>query len=90
MSSAQATNVSFSVPQKQGHSPLHKAAQRQNRHVILWMAEADNEVGAGFSPEERKQVGEADVGGHRPSEIWRSLGGDESFAEWMKRTFEFE
>ena len=85
-----AANVSFSVPQKQGHSPLHKAAQRQNRHVIEWMAEADNEAGAGLTTEERKQAGEADFGGHRPSEIWLSLGGHESFAAWMKRKFEFE
>jgi hypothetical protein len=82
--------VSFHIPQKQGHSPLHKASQRQNRHVIEWMAEAADQGGAGLSPEERRQASEADVGGHRPSEIWRSIGGDESFAEWMKRTFEFE
>lgn len=85
-----AANVSFFIPQKQGHSPLHKAAQRQNRHVIEWLADADNEVGAGLSPEERKRAGEADFGGHRPSEIWLSLGGEESFAAWMKHTFEFE
>jgi hypothetical protein len=82
--------VSFHIPQKQGHSPLHKASQRQNRHVIEWMAEAADQGGAGLSPLERRQASEADFGGHRPSEIWRSLGGDESFAEWMKRNFEFE
>jgi hypothetical protein len=57
--------------------------------VIEWMAETADQGGAGVLPLEQRQASEADVGGHRPSKIWCSLGGDESFVEWMKTTFEF-
>lgn len=40
-------------------------------------------MGAALSDSEHKLVGQADDGGHKPSEIWRSAGGDESFAQFM-------
>jgi ankyrin repeat protein len=85
-----AAGVSFSTPQKQGHSALHKAAQRKNRHVIEWMAQSADEGGAGLSSKERHQASRPDLGGHRPSEIWRSVGGDACFANQIKAKFESE
>ena len=81
----QQAGVSFVHRQKQGHTCLHKAAQRQNRHVIEWMAQSLVEGGAGLSSEENKAAGEPDEGGHVPSEIWRSVGGAVEFADWMQR-----
>ena len=77
--------VSFVERQKQGHSACHKAAQRQNRHVIEWLAQSSEEGGAGLSDDEKREAGERDEGGHAPSDIWKSVGGDEQFAEWMKQ-----
>ena len=105
--------VIFTTKQSQGHSPLHKAAQKKNRHVIEWMAfsstpaggvaatttamtEPDNscdddeklqqpqQVGANLSQEEKIAAGSPDHGGHLPSSIWLSVGGDPIFATWMK------
>jgi hypothetical protein len=84
----QKAGVSFVASQKQGHSPLHKAAQRMNRHVIQWMMEHTDRGGAGLDTEQRKDAATPDLGGHRPSEIWCSVGGDEAFAEIIKREFE--
>jgi hypothetical protein len=52
------------------------------------MMESADEGGAGLSPTEMAQAGKPDVGGHRASEIWRSVGGDESFAKKIETTFE--
>jgi hypothetical protein len=76
--------VSFSERQKQGHSCAHKAAQKLNRSVIEWMAESSDQGGANLSAEEKEQAGKPDVGGHTPSNIWRSVGGAEEFAKWME------
>jgi ankyrin repeat protein len=80
----QKAGVSFSERQKQGHSCLHKAAQKLNRSVIEWMAESSDQGGANLSAEERKQAGRPDMGGHTPSDIWRSVGGGNEFAKWME------
>jgi len=77
------TNV-FVEKQNQGHTPLHKAAQRQNRHVIEWLSQSKEEGGAGLSEEQKQKVGLPDEGGHTPSQIWTSVGGDEQFADWMR------
>jgi hypothetical protein len=76
--------VSFSERQKQGHSCAHKAAQKLNRSVIEWMAESSDQGGANLSAEEKVQAGKPDMGGHTPSDIWRSVGGGEEFAKWME------
>jgi ankyrin repeat protein len=76
--------VSFSEQQKQGHSALHKAAQKKNRPVIEWMAESSKQGGATLSTEETERAGRPDDGGHVPSEIWRNVGGEEAFAEYME------
>ena len=69
--------VDFGARQAQGHSALHKAAQRQNRHVLEWMA--DN-----LSKEVLQFAAAADDGGHIPSEIWFQVGGDATVTAWMK------
>ena len=71
--------VNWVQRQKQGHTPLHKAASRNNRHVIEWLATSTL-----FSEEERKVMGAQDVGGNSPSDIWLSVGGEEEFGLWMK------
>ena len=71
--------VNWVQRQKQGHTPLHKAASRNNRHVIEWLATSTL-----FSEEERKLMGTQDVGGNSPSDIWLSVGGEEEFGLWMK------
>jgi ankyrin repeat protein len=79
--------VSFTDRQKQGHTALHKAAQRQNRHVIEWLAESRDEGGAGLFDEEKRRCSQPDDGGHTPAEIWLSCGGDKDFADKMKKEF---
>ncbi|KAL3769341.1 hypothetical protein ACHAW5_002926 [Stephanodiscus triporus] len=71
--------VDFSMQQKQGHTPLHKAAAARNRHVIEWLAKPSS-----FSEEVRKSMGIKDVGGNRPSDIWLSVEGEQDFGFWMK------
>lgn len=80
----QTAGVSFVKRQKQGHTAIHKAAQRQNKHVIAWLAQQSSEGGAGMSDEDKQKLGGPDEGGHTPSEIWLSVGGDPEFGEWMK------
>jgi len=75
----QVCEISFVTMQGQGHTALHKAAHRQNRHVIKWMAEPEYSGGAGLQQEDKIKAGE----GHKPSDIWTSMGGDKDFAEWM-------
>lgn len=73
--------VSFVARQHQGHSPLHKAAQKKNQHVLQWMASKD----AGLSKEDLQAAASPDLlGGHCPSDIWLNLGGDQDFGDWMK------
>ena len=76
--------VPFDVAQKHGHFPLHKACQRTNKRVIEWLTKTKFEGGAGLSDEQLKKMGKPDNGGHTPSEIWRSAGGEEHVAKWMK------
>jgi ankyrin repeat protein len=71
--------ANFVQRQKQGHTPLHKAASRKNRHVIEWLATSSL-----FSEEEKKAMGAKDVGGNCPSDVWLSVGGEEEFGLWMK------
>ena len=76
--------VSFVETQGQGHTALHKAAHRQNWHVIRWMARSVSCGGAGMDPADIEKAGAPDQGGHKPSDIWKNMGGDVAFAEWMK------
>jgi Ankyrin repeats (3 copies) len=78
--------VSFVSVQGQGHTVLHKAAHRGNRTVIEWMAEAKVDGGAGLSDLPKLQAGAPDQGGHKASDIWKSLGYDDEFGKWMKTT----
>ncbi|KAL7544778.1 hypothetical protein ACHAWF_008142 [Thalassiosira exigua] len=74
-----ARGLDFAARQKQGHSPLHKAASRKNSAVIEWLAKPST-----FSDEERRFMSLPDVGGNRPSDVWLSVGGEENFGLWMK------
>ena len=76
--------LSFTRKQNQGHTILHKAAQKLNRHVIQWLADPSERGGAGLSEEQFEQIGVPDLGGHKASEMWRNFGGDASFEDWMK------
>ena len=78
-------NVSFEQQQKQGHSALHKAAQRKNRILIEWMAGEKANGGAGLTQKKKNLAGSPDIGGHRPSDIWLSVGGEPTVAEWMRK-----
>jgi Ankyrin repeats (3 copies) len=80
----QSHGVCFTTPQKQGHTPLHKAAQKLNDHVIEFMALPVAEGGAGLSDEQKRLAGLPDQGGHTASEIWVSMGGDDKFGQRMK------
>lgn len=79
--------VDFTAKQKQGHTPLHKAAAKKNKAVIEWLAGKRigcNDLNSRFSEDELKQMGQKDNGGNIPSDIWLSVGGDIEFAQWMK------
>ena len=41
--------------------------------------------GAGFTKEEKTEIGGVDAGGNQPSDIWLQVGGDKEFSDWMKR-----
>ena len=81
----------FAMCQKQGHTPLHKAASRKNKHVIEWLAKKScSEQEAEEKKKKKKRIllslGLPDVGGNRPSDIWESVGGDYQFGIWMRDT----
>ena len=80
----QTCGISFVETQGQGHTALHKAAHRLNAHVIRWMTASRSDGGAGLDTVAKEKAGRPDQGGHRPSDIWRNMGGDAAFAEWMK------
>lgn len=70
----------FGTAQKQGHTSVHKAAQKLNKTFIQWIAEESKS----WSSQQRHRVGAPDTGENTPSDIWLKMGGDEVFACWMK------
>ena len=70
--------VSFTEVQSQGHSPLHKAAQKLNRTFLGWIFDA------GLPEKDLVEACKADQGGHTPVDIWLAVGGDVAFADTMK------
>jgi len=64
--------VSFTKSQKQGHTPLHKAAQKKNVRLIQWLA-SSNLIHENL----------VDNCGNKPSDIFIAAGGDVSIAKWM-------
>jgi ankyrin repeat protein len=79
--------VDFVARQRQGHTPLHKAASKKNQKVIEWLAGKSldgNGKDYRFSHGEMKLMGEPDKSENIPSDIWSSVGGDVIFASWMK------
>ena len=69
-------NISFHERQKQGHSAVHKAAQKKNREVIEWCDSCMNSS-------EKEEAGRPDDGGNKPSDVWTSAGGDAKISGWM-------
>jgi hypothetical protein len=66
--------VSFMDRQRQGHSPLHKAALRKNRHVIQWFA--DPATGDTKSPPQDTHQGSCfEVGGAGLSSVEKEVAG---------------
>jgi len=77
----------FGRAQKQGHSSVHKAAQKLNQKVIEWIAaEAKSEF---WTEEQRVSAGAEDAGGNKPSAIWCQMGGSKKFDEWMNKEFKW-
>ena len=70
----------FGVVQKQGHSAVHKAAQKRNKVVIKWLADE----ASSWAPEQRDIAGGKDACGNKPSDIWVQMGGDECYSKWLK------
>ena len=79
--------VDFMLRQKQGHTALHKAAQSKNYAAIEWMANEKQQGGAGFADAQKRDLGQCDSGGHKPSDILLGVGGDKEFAQWMVDSF---
>ena len=69
----------FGLVQKQGHSAVHKAAQKLNITVIKWLAEE----ASSWTPEQRNAAGAKDACGNIPSTIWLQMGGDETISAWL-------
>ena len=76
----QGCGVDFGARQHQGHSPLHKAAHRRNRHVLEWMVGGQ----CTLTTEDLMAAAAPDEGGHTPSDIWQSVGGDPDVLQWMR------
>ena len=80
--------VDFTLVQGQGHSPLHKAAQHQNRDFIQWWADrCQNQTQRCDVTTTCLYKVQPDQGGHYPWDIWIQAGGDASFAQWMRKAF---
>jgi hypothetical protein len=75
----------FGRAQKQGHTSVHKAAQKLNRHFIEWLAA--EVTSSEWTLEQREEAGRKDDGGHKPSEIWSQMGGSIEFSTWMKEEY---
>jgi ankyrin repeat protein len=79
--------VDFTARQKQGHTPLHKAAAKKNQAVIEWLAGKSvtcNDSKSRNSENYMRLMGQPDDGNNIPSDIWLSVGGSTKFAHWMK------
>lgn len=76
--------IPFTKVQYQGHTPLHKAAQKKNDYIIKWLS---NHIESGHNLGQLKVLGKEDHGGNRPSDIYISFGGSKDFATWMKNTY---
>ena len=70
----------FGVVQKQGHSAVHKAAQKRNKAVIKWLVDE----ASSWPPEQRDIAGGKDACGNKPSDIWVQMGGDECYSKWLR------
>lgn len=71
----------FGLVQKQGHSSLHKAAQKLNKTALQWLIQ---EAKQNWTEDQRSKAGSKDIGGNTPASIWRKMGGDEEFGEWLE------
>ena len=67
----------FDAPQKEGHTVVHKAAQKRNEALLRYLQQelAADELSRACAP---------DLNGYQPSAIFRAAKGDESFAAWLE------
>ena len=49
------------------------------------MLQPEEDGGAGLSKSELRSASQADMGGHLPSDIWHSVGGDEDFGVFLEK-----
>ena len=75
----------FGRAQKQGHTTVHKAAQKRNKTVMRWLMKKAKDY---WSEKERKVAGSVDSGGNQTSDIWSLMGGggdgDDGFDESIR------
>ncbi len=64
----------FGVAQKQGHTAIHKAAQKLNQNVLEFIMK---EAKDNWTEKQIHNCGQVDKGGNAPSQIWSAMGGDE-------------
>lgn len=76
--------LSFTDRQSQGHTPLHKAAQKSNHHFIDWLMAGAVDGGADLSTNQWKMLAQTDDGGHLPSDLWRAAKGDSETMRKLK------
>ncbi len=72
----------FGRTQKQGHSSVHKAAQKQNRKIIEWLMKVAKS--GNWTEKQKIAAGAEDMGGNKPSTIWSQMGGSTEFSDRMK------
>jgi len=75
--------IDFTTAQKQGHTPLHKAAQRGNRQVVEWLV--DN-----LDKKEIIASSKQDEGGHTPWSLLRSSLDDDAFVDKLEQMYSSE
>jgi len=68
----------FHRPQREGHTPAHKAAQRDNRMVLEWLLGP----GCTLTEEEFRTCLHVDHGGRTPSAIAQAMG-HASLSHWL-------
>lgn len=70
----------FGIAQKQGHTAIHKAAQKLNQNVLEFIMK---EAKDNWTEKQIHDCGRVDKGGNAPSKIWSAMGGDEKMVSKM-------
>jgi len=77
-------DLSFNTPQQQGHTPLHKAAQKTNVDVMKWLLSIIDD-NAGLDDRELCKLCQPDKNGNMPSDILQSIAKDHYFITILKK-----